>query len=54
VGSSELEAGIVKIRVVNTREEFEIPRDQLAEQLRVYLNKVRQQLKESSSKTNSN
>ncbi|CAF2989744.1 unnamed protein product [Rotaria socialis] len=54
VGSSELEAGTVKIRVVNTREEFQIPRDQLTEQLRVYLNKVRQQLQESSSKTISN
>ncbi|CAF4366870.1 unnamed protein product, partial [Adineta steineri] len=39
-----------KIRDVATREEFEVPRDQLADQLRVYLEKVRQRTKESSSK----
>ncbi|CAF0909089.1 unnamed protein product [Adineta steineri] len=50
VGGAELEAGIVKIRDVATREEFEVPRDQLADQLRVYLEKVRQRTKESSSK----
>ncbi|CAF3336495.1 unnamed protein product [Rotaria sp. Silwood1] len=54
IGSSELEAGIVKIRDVETREEFEIPRAQLAEQLRAYLTKVRQRTQETSSKTNSN
>lgn len=54
IGGSELEAGIVKIRDVGTREEFEIPRDQLAEQLRVHLAQVRQRMKESPSKTNNN
>ncbi|CAF0760245.1 unnamed protein product [Rotaria sordida] len=54
IGSGELEAGIVKIRDVGTREEFEIPRAQLVEQLRVYLTKVRQRIQESSSKTNNN
>jgi len=43
IGGSELAAGTVKIRNVAKREEFEIPRDQLAEQLRIHLAKVRQQ-----------
>ncbi|CAF3225511.1 unnamed protein product [Rotaria sp. Silwood2] len=54
IGSAELQAGIVKIRDVQTREEFEIPRGQLVEQLRAYLTKVRQRPQESSSKTNNN
>lgn len=54
IGSSELEAGIVKIRDVGTREEFDIQRDQLVEHLRAYLQKVRQRKQESSSKTNAN
>ncbi|CAF3677480.1 unnamed protein product [Rotaria sordida] len=47
IGSAELEAGIVKIRDVETREEFEIPRAQLVEQLRVHLTRVRQRIQES-------
>ncbi|UJR13671.1 hypothetical protein I4U23_000683 [Adineta vaga] len=41
IGSTELENGTVKIRNVNTREEFAIPREQLAEQLRLHLSKIR-------------
>jgi histidyl-tRNA synthetase len=42
IGDSELKAGVAKIRNVGTREEFDVPRDQLAEQLRVHLAKNRQ------------
>lgn len=41
IGGSELEAGIVKIRDVISREEFEVPRNELAERLRLHLERVR-------------
>ncbi|CAF4031926.1 unnamed protein product [Adineta steineri] len=41
IGGVELAAGTIKIRDVITKEEFEVPRDQLADQLRVYLEKLR-------------
>ncbi|CAF0830665.1 unnamed protein product [Adineta ricciae] len=42
IGNTELNNGTVKIRHVNTREEFVIPREQLVEQLRLHLSKIRQ------------
>ncbi|CAF1262357.1 unnamed protein product [Adineta steineri] len=47
IGSSELQDGTIKIRNVMTREESIIPREQLAEQLRNHLFKVRQRLTEN-------
>ncbi|XP_064481389.1 histidine--tRNA ligase-like isoform X2 [Ornithodoros turicata] len=37
IGESELQKGIVKLRKVTTREEFEVPRDKLCTELRNYL-----------------
>jgi len=44
IGSSELQTNTIKIRDVITREEFEIPREQLIDQLHIHLTKVRQRL----------
>ncbi|KAM7299277.1 hypothetical protein ISCGN_019844 [Ixodes scapularis] len=37
IGESELQKGIVKLRKVTTREEFEVPRDKLCTEIRNYL-----------------
>ncbi|UJR33573.1 hypothetical protein I4U23_021011 [Adineta vaga] len=50
IGDSELKDGKVKIRNVITREECDVPREQLAEQLTVHLATVREQSKDLSSK----
>ncbi|CAF4970016.1 unnamed protein product [Rotaria sp. Silwood1] len=47
IGSSELETGTIKIRDVITRNEFVIPREQLADEIRIHLKKVRQRLAEN-------
>jgi len=38
IGESEIEQGVVKLRTITTREEVEIPRDQLIDKLRSILN----------------
>ncbi|CAF4599831.1 unnamed protein product, partial [Rotaria sp. Silwood2] len=47
IGSSELEGGTIKIRDVITRNEFVIPREQLADEIHIHLKKVRQRLAEN-------
>ncbi|CAF1118965.1 unnamed protein product, partial [Rotaria sordida] len=47
IGSSELETDTIKIRDVITRNEFLIPREQLIDEIRIHLNKVRQRLAEN-------
>ncbi|CAM4933564.1 unnamed protein product [Rotaria socialis] len=44
IGSSELEASTLKIRDVVTRNEFVIPRNQLANEIRIHLKKIRHKL----------
>ena len=38
IGESEIEQGVVKLRTIATREEVELPRDQLIDKLRAILN----------------
>ncbi|CAF4420388.1 unnamed protein product, partial [Rotaria magnacalcarata] len=44
IGSSELETSSLKIRDVVTRNEFVIPRNQLANEIRIHLKRIRQKL----------
>uniref|UniRef100_A0A023FZT0 histidine--tRNA ligase n=1 Tax=Amblyomma parvum TaxID=251391 RepID=A0A023FZT0_AMBPA len=43
IGESELQKGVVKLRKVVTREEFEVPRDKLANEIRNYLKNMSSQ-----------
>ncbi|XP_077518207.1 histidine--tRNA ligase isoform X1 [Amblyomma americanum] len=43
IGESELQKGVVKLRKVVTREEFEVPRDKLATEIRNYLKNMSSQ-----------
>ncbi|CAF5162754.1 unnamed protein product, partial [Rotaria magnacalcarata] len=44
IGSSELETSSLKIRDVVTRNEFVIPRNQLANEIHIHLKRIRQKL----------